>query len=141
MRWTLAVVLLALGCGTDPEPWEGDWFADGGECGVGLSLKPSAYTVSIVCGSGTAVGLQIEAGTLQASGNVLTFTPKRGTCPGPAGPYTGTWARNGRGLGVTVETNLVLFQPLDAPGTSTGTATLGCYADDGTFTPHALADL
>lgn len=134
-----AALLMALGCGADPEPWEGDWIVVDGDCGVALTLKPGTYTAGVVCVGSSPAQLETETGALQVSGNVLTFTPKRGTCPGPQPPYTATWARNGATLAVGLGAQVLLLERNHPTGTTTGTVTLGCF-QGGTFVPRAPAD-
>jgi len=89
-------------------------------------------------------GIRIDQGTYSlSSGTSATLRMRASSCQGVE-PMKGntlsmTFSRDGQSLSVTMGTLYLVLQAKSSPPTGMGTATIGCFAEDGTFTPHPTA--
>ncbi len=115
-----------------------------------LSFNTDGTYTSIILEEVTASTSQAqeETGTFTVSGNVLTWTPEKFTCPGADPSYETTFGLSEGKLSVTFGSTDLIFVPIPAsassssgmPGVSSGAeVTLGCFnGTSDSFTAQAL---
>ena len=83
--------------------------------------------------------MEVETGTISTAGGVITFTPKRATCPGPIKPYSLGYRLEGGYLNLTGESGGFVMGRVTR--SSAGTSVNGCYDNAGVFVQAPLADV
>jgi hypothetical protein len=151
MRSATLVALLALwaaGCGDDGgedvPALVGDWLAPGSEteCAYGVSFEADGtYAEAMACQlSDGSIGVEAYAGTYTATGEEATIHQTHGTCD--VGPNTVSLVYAVDGDTLQIGSGSVAKVLERAPDEDTpGQVVYGCYAEDGTFTPQAIAEL
>jgi hypothetical protein len=152
MRSATLVALLALwavGCGDDggedPPGLVGAWLVppdEPGGCAYVVSFEPDGtYAEATACElTDGSIGVEAYAGTYTSTDGEVTIHQTHGTCDAEPNTVNLVYTVNGDTLQIgsgSVAKVLERAPDKDTPGQ----AVYGCYAEDGTFTPQAIAEL
>jgi hypothetical protein len=121
---------------------DGNWlYTDAaGTGGVGLTFNADGTYVltELVETSSTSFNAQVEDGTFTVSGNTITETPQKSSCPGPVPVHQLTYSFQGSNLAVTDSSAVVVLQPNTATA-SNAAIVIGCFDANNNFTAQPLA--
>jgi hypothetical protein len=146
----LALALVAAACGDGSEQEgdliEGKWIVedDQFDCAFGLVLDGDQFETDYICTleSGN-IAIEASAGTYELDDGEFVFRTTHGSCPGSPSTERMAYKLKGDLLTVTRPAGVVVFERLaegDGPGSS-GSATYGCFDDDGFFQPMPVSKL
>jgi len=145
MRWVLSAALLAAvaGCGRSENELAGtDWILPHGACAEAVSFNHSdGYAMAYGCllPSGDA-GVQVEKGDyVVAYGSKLLTYPAKTSCLAQSSMESATFVYSGSTLTIQTADSVLEFMRTN-PSDATGVAVLGCFNEDGSFTPGPLVD-
>jgi hypothetical protein len=137
------LILAAIGCGssgsTAPPSIYNSWvFATGTQTATLTIKSDGTYTSQLDSSvSPSKIDEGLTTGDVDVTDSTVTFTPKKWTCPGPAGGGTAMYSLGTKTLELIEATGTTTYQ-LGSGAQSTAVQTVyGCYIN-GAFTPHAL---
>lgn len=143
----IAIALFAVvGCGTEEsspnESLAGTWALTVDNVGVGFTFTVDgkfAFQRMRQTGSATADD-EVIRGDYSATADRFTIMPREATCPGVY-PYEAySYRVTPDALTLVDNVSVINFPRVPDGGMAPGVAiTLGCFADDGTFTPSPLS--
>jgi hypothetical protein len=147
----LAAAVALAACGSDDESRpaiEGDWLYvhDGGfDCATGASFgDDGTFELAVLCSlEGGGYGIQLSTGdydVLDDDEVELRFT--RSSCPGGTRETTVVrWRVEGDQLSLVDDAGAILLERNDAEPGGGAQVTVGCWGEDGSFSPHPLSAL
>lgn len=152
----VAFVVLFAGCdsnydddapsGPKPSDVVGNWIFEKSYEAVRLNFDGVNFELDYaeMLNSGS-VGMLVQKGTYTVTGSTAQLRLRASSCQGVE-PLSGNsmtlnFARSGDTLTVTMGTLYMVMQLRTAPPTSMASATIGCFDDEGYFTPHATTPL
>ncbi len=151
-RWiaavgTSAIALLTGACssssgGDSPSSIVGTWDYANASTNSGLGAtfnSDGTYVLDLLrLTSGNAADAQAETGTYTVSGNTITTTPQKSSCPGPDPVSSATYSFQGSNLELVQPSGIVVLQP-DTTMASNIALAIGCFDSSGNFTAEPLA--
>lgn len=141
------VLLLIIGsaCG-GPNPIEGTWQTRVGSCYLSIAFNADSYSSIFGCTfTNGRLGGYAEEGKYLAENGLLSTTSTHSTCANDTRKDDAvryTLSQNNQQLTILASDGTVLlFERFRTSGPSQGAIQLGCFDDDGVFTPGGLREL
>lgn len=143
----IAALCAVLGCGDDgggsspQDRLQGVWISESDEfeCLYSVGFDGDYVELKEVCvleGGGIAVVL--HSGSFTATEDRVSISVEASTCANPRVARSASYSFQGESLSLVLPDGVIWFERAPPPSGGSGSATFGCFDDEGFFEPRSI---